>query len=204
MAIEAGTMKATATMNAWKNIAIRFVRLAPGGLSTRFMNRKAVCQEKRMKNCTPHTIVVVPTGVQAGETDRYVRIEPSGEVLGLVMDEPLIFEDPVQVGENTSVPAGFEKIDELRSNAAIITALDSADGPILVSSKVLDYVQSNRVWESGLQSRVFAPDTGPTALRDEQGRIVAVTLLRSAGRPGIFNGRANKTRADDPGTPANC
>ncbi len=193
-------------MNAWKNIAIRFVRLAPGGLSARCMNRKAVCQVKR-KNCTPrtpHTIVVVPYGVQAGETGRYVHIEPSGEVLGLVLEEPLNFEDPVQVGEHASVPAGFEMIDELRSNAAIITALDSADGPILVSSKVLDYVQSNRVWESGLQSRVFAPDTGPTALRDGQGRIVAVTLLRSAGRPGIFNGRANKTRADDPGTSANC
>ena len=112
------------------------------------------------------------------------------------MEEPWIFPDPVQVGEHASVPAGFAKIDALRSNAAIITALDSTEGPILVSDPVLDYVHSN--WPSqyeDLQQRVFAPDTGPTALRGDQGQIVAVTQLRSAYEPGVCDKMAAKRRS---------
>ena len=174
-------------MNGWRNAVIRMSRLVPGRLAVRHVHRKAICQEKKMKNCTPHTVVVVPDGVQAGETERYVLIEPSGEVLRLVMEEPLVFESPVQVRKNASVPAHFDRVDELRSNAAIITVLDSADGPILVSNKVLDYIRSNWSREYKLTRRVFAPDTGPTALRDDQGQIIAVTHLRSVDRPAIFD-----------------
>ena len=89
------------------------------------------------------TMPIAPFCRRAGwglgwRADRYVHIEPSGEIVRLVMDEPQVFADPVQVGENASVLAGLDKIGELRSSAAIITAPDSTDGPILVSSKVLD------------------------------------------------------------------
>lgn len=174
-------------MNGWKNTAIQILRLVPRRLAVRYVHRKAICQEKKTKNCTPYTIVVVPDGVQSGEADRYVHIKPSGEALRLVMEEPLVFESPEQVGENVGVPAYFDKVDELRSNVAIITALDSTDGPILVSNKVLDYVQSKWWRASKLTRRVFASDTGPTALRDDQGQIIAVMHLRSADRPEIFD-----------------
>ena len=101
------------------------------------------------------------------------------------MEEPLVFKNLVQVGKKAGVPVRFDTIDELRSNAAIITALDSTDGPILVSDAVLEYMRSDRIARSELKRRVFSPDTGPTALRDDQGRIVAVTQLRSAHKPRI-------------------
>ena len=45
-----------------------------------------------MKNCTSDTIVIVPNGVQAGNAERYVHIEPSGDVVrprhGRTMDFP--------------------------------------------------------------------------------------------------------------------
>ena len=138
-----------------------------------------------MKNHTPGTIVIVPNDVQAGDADRYMHIEQSGEVLRLIMEEPLVFKDPVQVGENASISVSFDKIDKLRSNAAIITTLDSTDGPILVSVMVLDFVRSNWLIRPNLKRRVFAPDTGPTAIRSDHGLIVAVTQLRSAGKPRI-------------------
>ena len=145
-----------------------------------------------MKNYTTDTIVIVPNGVQIGETDRYVHIEPSGEVLRLVMEEPLVFKNPVQVGEDAGVPVSFDTIDKLRSDAAIVTALDSTDGPILVSDAVVDYMRSNWIARSELKRRVFSPDTGPTALRDDQGQIVAVTQLRTAYEPGFRDKLADK------------
>ena len=139
-----------------------------------------------MKNHIPDVIVIVPNGVQAGHAERYVDIEPSGEVLQLVMEEPMMFKNLVQVGKRTGAPVRSDTIDELRSDAAIVSALDSTDGPILVSDTVLDYMRSDwRHQSDELLSRVFAPFTGPTTLRDEQGRIVAVTQLRSAHEPGF-------------------
>ena len=140
-----------------------------------------------MKNLTPDTIVIVPNGVQADHAERYVHIEPSGEVLQLVMEEPLVFKNLVQVGKKAGVPVRSDTIDELRSDAAIVTALDSTDGSILVSDTVLEYMRSDWRYQSNeLLRRVFSPFTGPTALRDEQGRIVAVTQLRSAYRSGFL------------------
>ena len=110
------------------------------------------------------------------------------------MEEPWNFPNPVQVGENASVPAGFAEIDALRSNAAIVTALDSTDGPILVSGTVLDYMRSNWIARSELKRRVFSPDTGPTALRDDQGQIVAVTQLCSAYEPGMLDKLADRRK----------
>ena len=147
-----------------------------------------------MKNCTPHTIVIVPNGVQVGHAERFVHIEPSGEVLQLVMEEPLVFKNPVQVGENAGVTVSFDKIDALRSNAAIVTVLDSTDGPILVSDAVVDYVRSDWVAQSEMKKRIFAPDKGPTALRDEQGQIVAVTRLRSAYEPWPFDNLVDRRK----------
>ena len=147
-----------------------------------------------MKNHTPDAIVIVPNGVQPGNAERYVHIEPSGEVLRLVMEEPLVFKDPVQIGENASVSASFDPIAKLRSNAAIVTALDSTDGPILVSDPVLDYVRSDWIARSELKRRIFAPDTGPAAFRDDQGQIVAVTQLRSAYEPGFRDKLADRRK----------
>ncbi|MCY3876176.1 MAG: hypothetical protein OXF88_18040 [Rhodobacteraceae bacterium] len=83
-------------------------------------------KEKKTQNCTPrtpHTVVIEPYGVQAGETEQYVEIEPSGDFLGLVMEETLFFKDRVQVGENASVPVCFDKIDAHRTNAEIVATL---------------------------------------------------------------------------------
>ncbi len=128
----------------------------------------------------------MPNGVQAGHAERCVHIEPSGEVLRLVVEEPLV-QEPGASRKKAGVPVRFDTIDELRSNAAIVRALDSTDGPIL-SGTVLDYMYSNwRHQSDELLRRVFAPFTGPTALRDEQGRIVSVTQLRSAYWPGFLD-----------------
>ena len=111
------------------------------------------------------------------------------------MEDPLVFKNLVQVGKKTGAPVRFDKIDELRSDAAIVTALDSTDGPILVSDTVLEYMRSDwRHQSDELLRRAFSPFTGPTALRDEQGRIVAVTQLRSAYRPGFRDELADRRK----------
>ena len=53
-----------------------------------------------------------------------------------------------------------------------VTGLPADDTPVIVSAMVLAAVPGRR--------NTFAPDTGPSAIRDDAGRIVAVTRLVAA------------------------
>ena len=54
-----------------------------------------------------------------------------------------------------------------------VTGLPETDEACLVSSLVFEAVRLQQPW----RRRVYAPDTGATAIRDEAGRIIAVRRL---------------------------
>jgi hypothetical protein len=60
----------------------------------------------------------------------------------------------------------------IRRSFGDVTGLPADDTPVIVSAMVLAAVPGRR--------NTFAPDTGPTAIRDDAGRIVAVTRLVAA------------------------
>ena len=104
-----------------------------------------------MINLTPHKIEVRYNGVG-------MTFEPSGKVARVAMIEKV-------EGDWAGVPvisrvAGKVEIPEVPQGE-----------PILVSSMVLDAMR-----QQGIQMEAYAPDTGPTAIR-ENGNIVAVTRL---------------------------
>ena len=105
-------------------------------------------------NLTPHTIVIKT------ET-KEKKIDPSGTVARVAVEEK-------EAGEIEGIPVikrGFKEVEGLP---------EPKDGVVyLVSSLVLSAVKG--------RGDVFAPDTGNTAIRNEQGQIEAVTRLVSAG-----------------------
>lgn len=105
-----------------------------------------------MLNLTPHPITLIR---QDGSS---ITIEPSGTVARVASVEEVC-------GEVNGVPVVCRQFGE-------VTGLPEPGTPCLVSSLVLSAVPG--------RPGVYAPDTGPTAVRDEQGRIVAVTRLVAA------------------------
>jgi len=108
----------------------------------------------KILNCTPHAIVLrKPDG-----TD--ITVPPSGQVARVSMAE-------TDIGTVAGLPT-------IRREPGEVTGLP-AEQPgtiILVSAMVLAAVSG--------RGDVYAPDTGPTAVRDERGHIVAVTRLVAA------------------------
>jgi hypothetical protein len=113
--------------------------------------------EGGMLNLTPHPIVI--------ESDNGMRvtIPPSGVVARVATSETVVSE--VGVG-NTTVPVVARQFGQ-------VTGLPETDEACIVSSLVLDAVRVQQPW----RKRVYAPDTGATAIRDEAGRIIAVRRL---------------------------
>ena len=108
-------------------------------------------------NLTPHEIVLVTE-----DGDR-LAIPPSGTVARVEAEEESLGTFPVNGdGDIPVVSRSFGKVKGLPK---------FQDVPVLVSSMVLAAVP-NRAW-------TFAPDTGPTAIR-ENGQVVAVTRLVAA------------------------
>ena len=105
-------------------------------------------------NLTPHPIAVrTPDGT--------IDIPPSGQVARLITSQ-------IPAGETHGVPVV----------STILRDISGLPGPrpgtvYLVSSIVAQAVPDRR--------DVVAPDTGPSAVRDENGQIVAVTRLQRFG-----------------------
>ena len=106
-------------------------------------------------NLTPHAIVV------RGKDGVDSIIHPSGKVARVMTTEVVI--DP----SNAPFPV-------VKTRITGITGIDGIpDGHAgLVSSLVLDNLPRE------VEGAFFAPDTGPTAIRNAEGQIVAVTRLR--------------------------
>jgi len=110
-----------------------------------------------MLNLTPHAIVI------QGDDGTSVTIPPSGGVARVATTETVV--SVVEVG-GTKVPVVARQFGE-------VTGLPETDEACIVSSLVLDAVRVQQPW----RKQVYAPDTGATAIRDKEGRIVAVRNL---------------------------
>lgn len=113
----------------------------------------------KLVNVTPHEIVIRPTDGQE------IRLPPSGTVARV---------DTVQQD------AGLAIVDD-----ALITIVSTRFGNIVdlpPPEEGVLYVASTLVAQAAAERGrrdVVAPDTGPTAIRDEAGRIVAVRRLQT-------------------------
>ena len=108
---------------------------------------------KRIVNLTPHAITIKTERAThtIPPSGTIARVETRERVTGKVFGVPVVTRE---LGEVTGLP-------------------DTQDGTVyLVSSMVVDAVK-----KACGRIDVFAPDTGPTAIRDEAGHIVAVTRL---------------------------
>ena len=106
-------------------------------------------------NLTPHEIIIR----DCNGLDHCIK--PSGRVARVVMEE-------LENGEAGWMD-GSPGIPVIRRNSTKVEGLPDTGTPCIVSSMVLDAV--------GNRYNVFAPDTGSTAIRNEQGQVVAVTRL---------------------------
>jgi hypothetical protein len=114
-------------------------------------------------NLTPHSVVI------HGDDGRRVTIPPSGQVARVATEETAV----------SSVQVGGATIKVVARQLGQITGLPAEDEVCIVSSLVLEAVRSQQPW----RRRVYAPDTGATAIRDDEGHIVAVTRLVGVGEP---------------------
>lgn len=109
-----------------------------------------------MLNLTPHAITLV---IDCDGKKCQTVVPPSGTVARVAMVERL-------TGRSINGIPVIERI------AGEVTGLPENGELCLVSSMVLSACQGRQ--------NVFAPDTGPTAIRDDKGNIVAVTRLVQA------------------------
>ena len=110
-----------------------------------------------MLNLTPHAIVI------QGDDGTNVTIPPSGVVARVATSETTVSEVAF---DGVTIPVVTRQFGQ-------VTGLPETDEACLVSSLVLDAVRVQQPW----RKRVYAPDTGATAIRDEAGRIIAVRRL---------------------------
>tara|TARA_R110000868_G_C10721113_1_gene750807 strand:- start:429 stop:815 length:387 start_codon:yes stop_codon:yes gene_type:complete len=112
-------------------------------------------ERKKMLNLTPHAITIaLPTGES-------VTFPPSGRLARLTFKE---FGSEVVVGTLHGVPV-------IQRQFGAVEGLPKDGMPCLVSALVLSACPG--------REGVYAPDTGPTAIRKD-GQVVAVTRLVSA------------------------
>jgi hypothetical protein len=118
------------------------------------MVRKASKGEAKMLNLTPHAITI------ERENGERVTYPPQGVVARVETLE----QDSGRMA--AGVPVVIRRFGQ-------ITGLPPGDEACLVSSLVLEAVYKGHPW----RRNVFAPDTGASAIRDGEGRIVAVRRL---------------------------
>jgi len=111
----------------------------------------------QMLNLTPHAIVI------QGDDGTSVTIPPSGVVARVATSETVVSE----------VTLGSATIPVVARAFGQVTGLPETDEACIVSGLVLEAVRLQQPW----RRRVYAPDTGATAIRDEAGRIIAVRRL---------------------------
>jgi hypothetical protein len=105
-----------------------------------------------MINLTPHAITLI-------SQDEEITIQPSGQVARVSMTEQV-------VGQWGEMPV-------IRRVAGAVVGLPTDGTPCIVSAMVLAALPAGT-------EGVFAPDTGPTAVRDDRGHVIAVTRLVAA------------------------
>jgi hypothetical protein len=114
-----------------------------------------------IRNLTPHPIQIsTPEGT--------LTLPPSG-----VIARVATIEEPA----GSVVLNGIE-VPVVRRRFGAVEGLGDygPDRPVVVSALVLEALRASGASTSG----VYAPDTGSTAVRDAEGRIVAVTRLVTA------------------------
>jgi hypothetical protein len=105
-----------------------------------------------MINLTPHAITLI-------SQDEEITIEPSGTVARVSMTEEVI--------------GAWGEMPVIRRVAGAVTGLPTDGRACIVSAMVLAALPAGT-------EGVFAPDTGPTAVRNDKGHVVAVTRLVAA------------------------
>ena len=118
-----------------------------------------------MLNLTPHEIVI-----QRG--DIRIALAPSGRIARVSTIERYA-EDPCQITLSNDSGTFTCEVPVVTRRFGYVTGLPESDDPCIVSSIVLEAVKIQQPW----RRNVFAPDTGPMAIRDDSGRVVAVTRL---------------------------
>ena len=114
-----------------------------------------------MLNLTPHAIIIEDVD------GRRVTIPPSGTVARVETEDNLVGVAPLA---GVTVPVYTRRLGQ-------IMGLPSEDEHCIVSSIVLEAVRLQQSW----RRHVYSPDTGPTAIRNNSGHIVAVRrLIRSS------------------------
>jgi len=112
-------------------------------------------------NLTPHDLIIEDVD------GRRVTIPPSGTVARVKTEDNLVGVAPLA---GVTVPVYTRQLGQ-------ITGLPFEDEHCVVSGLVLEAVRLQQPW----RRHVYAPDTGPTAIRDNSGHIVAVRrLIRSS------------------------
>lgn len=114
-------------------------------------------------NLTPHAIAIA-TVLDDGD-DTAVTVQPSGSIARVSMDELSVRPIEDEYG-NGIIPVITRK-------AGAVTGLPAPREGVnyLVSGMVLDALAGS------VRFDVFAPDTGPTAVRNDKGHITAVRRL---------------------------
>ena len=107
-----------------------------------------------MINLTPHSITI------RSKDGAEITIPPSGTVARVSTTEEVVGTCPI-----TGAPI-------VRRTFGEVQGLPEEGTPCLVSALVLAAVPG--------RAGVYAPDTGPTAIRNDAGQIVAVTRLVAA------------------------
>lgn len=108
-------------------------------------------------NLTPHQIVIEPEG---GER---TVLPPSGQVARVAVSQDVV----AQVGEIPIVATRFGDVEGLP---------EPRPGVLYVASTLVAQAAA-----AAGRRDVVSPDTGPTAVRDGEGRIVAVRRLQTFG-----------------------
>lgn len=111
--------------------------------------------EMTMINLTPHTIVL-------RMLDSVIEIPPSGIVARVTTNQEFVGD--ARIGDSI-IPVYRRTFGEVEN-------LPEEGTPCLVSALVLNAVPGRK--------NVFAPDTGPTAIRNHKGYLEAVTRLIAA------------------------
>lgn len=121
-------------------------------------------QEVKIVNLTPHSITLDGA---AGS----ITVPPSGTVAKVSTDErvyaPGVFTAAGYIPYINRKFGGVTGLPEQPENGAIY----------VVSSMVLSAVEDDAKLVIRWWAYLYAPDTGPTARRDEKGNVIAVTRL---------------------------
>lgn len=115
-------------------------------------------------NLTPHIIRIKGVDLNTCE-DQTLEVQPSGDVATC---RPLMGESQAQRLDQFEFYTSSRKLGEV---------LLSSGQPFPEPAECTIYLVSSMVQEALPRSDVLAPDTGPTALRDEKGNVWAVVGL---------------------------